>query len=599
MNKKIILPIGVVGSIISAGVAVSVVLSATGVAPLLNQEKVDCEFRNYDDSYLWDSSISLGSGIVYEGATPSRPDDSRYTYTFTGWDKSLDSVAEDTIFYAQYYQQLREYTVTFVNYNMEELYVDHVAAGHTAVYGGETPTRPNDDKLRYFFKGWDVSLDNILENTTVKALYDSQALEHAVTFKNWDEKILYVDYVTYGETAEYVGLDPVKKSNSSFDYVFIGWDKDLTNVTKDFETTATFEEKPIDFTVTFQNFDGTELYVDYVSSGGTADYFGPTPLRPSSNQYTYAFSGWNKPLTNVTGDMVCTAKFQSVIRQYSVTFRNYDNTLLEQKNIDYGSTAVYTGETPTRPDDEKYTYTFSGWDRDLSSVTEDIITLPLFDRELRTFLVVFLNYDGAFVYSQEVKYGYTAVFLGETPVKPSDSAGSYKFVGWDKELTNITEDTQTVAQYELVESTGGGGAQTVYYVQFVNYDETLLDGDIVNPGMAAVYHGNRTPSRAYDSSVNRYFYFSSWDKAAELNEVNRDMITYAQYTTNYGEFIVSFRNIKGELIYEDLVNRGNDAAYEGPLYDYLKTENKFAGWSKPLTNITESITVFPTWDYTV
>lgn len=45
--------------------------------------------------------------------------------------------------------------------------------------------------------------------------------------------------------------------------------------------------------------------------------------------------------------------------EYKVTFANYDDSVLFVDTVKAGETATYEGETPTRPADDEYTYTFS------------------------------------------------------------------------------------------------------------------------------------------------------------------------------------------------------------------------------------------------
>ena len=59
---------------------------------------------------------------------------------------------------------------------------------------------------------------------------------------------------------------------------------------------------------------------------------------------------------------------------YHVTFLNYDETLLYEVDVLEGTEAIYQGETPTRPDQDGFRFTFYGWDQDLSSITCDLIT---------------------------------------------------------------------------------------------------------------------------------------------------------------------------------------------------------------------------------
>ena len=63
---------------------------------------------------------------------------------------------------------------------------------------------------------------------------------------------------------------------------------------------------------------------------------------------------------------------------YHVTFVNYDETLLYEVDVLEGTEAIYQGEEPTKPEDKEFTYEFEGWDKDLSSITSDLITKAVF-----------------------------------------------------------------------------------------------------------------------------------------------------------------------------------------------------------------------------
>ena len=45
--------------------------------------------------------------------------------------------------------------------------------------------------------------------------------------------------------------------------------------------------------------------------------------------------------------------------------------MLQEDELDYGAVPEYRGETPTRPATAEFTYTFIGWDKRITAVTDD------------------------------------------------------------------------------------------------------------------------------------------------------------------------------------------------------------------------------------
>lgn len=117
--------------------------------------------------------------------------------------------------------------------------------------------------------------------------------------------------------------------------------------------------------VQFVDWDGSLISAQVVNDGEDA----VTPATPMSNRTGYIFKEWDSDFTNVQADLTITAQYTKV---YKVTFINWDQSeLLKLENLEEGTLPEYTGETPTRPEDNKYRYEFIYWSPDIVPVHED------------------------------------------------------------------------------------------------------------------------------------------------------------------------------------------------------------------------------------
>ena len=118
------------------------------------------------------------------------------------------------------------------------------------------------------------------------------------------------------------------------------------------------------YTVRWENYDGTLLEEDKnVKEGEEPTYDGATPTREATAEYSYTFAGWTPALEIVSKDITYTATYTSAERKYTITWKNYDGTVLEtDENVPYGVDPSYSGAAPTRAETTEYTYIFAGWD---------------------------------------------------------------------------------------------------------------------------------------------------------------------------------------------------------------------------------------------
>ena len=71
-------------------------------------------WKNYDGSTLeTDENVEYGSTPSYDGSTPTKLDDLQYTYTWSGWTPSIESVTSDAIYVATFSDTLVKAKISF------------------------------------------------------------------------------------------------------------------------------------------------------------------------------------------------------------------------------------------------------------------------------------------------------------------------------------------------------------------------------------------------------------------------------------------------------------------------------------------------------
>ena len=83
-----------------------------------------------------------------------------------------------------------------------------------------------------------------------------------------------------------------------------------------FTTTGTYT--PPTYTITFANWDGTELQSSQVEEGTLPEYTGATPVRPEDEQNTYSYNGWSTAIVAATADATYTATYTATPKSQGV-----------------------------------------------------------------------------------------------------------------------------------------------------------------------------------------------------------------------------------------------------------------------------------------
>ena len=85
----------------------------------------------------------------------------------------------------------------------------------------------------------------------------------------------------------------------------------------------------------------------------------------------YWTNAWEIAGTGATwkGPKTLTLYAHWIPKKYTVTWKNHDGSVLEtDTGVAHGTTPTYNGATPTKPEDENFTYTFNGWSPTVSAV---------------------------------------------------------------------------------------------------------------------------------------------------------------------------------------------------------------------------------------
>lgn len=197
--------------------------------------------------------------------------------------------------------------------------------------------------------------------------------------------------------------------------------------------------------------------VDY----GTVIVAPVNPDKVSDNVYSYSFASWQgfTAGTVVTGNVNFTAVYTSAYINYTVVFLAKD-----------GNTAIQTlaekhyGEAVTSPSAPDVTgCSFTGWTPAVSATVTGNATYTV-TYSLLNYSVIWKNYDGTVLDTDNVAYGTTPVYNGISPVKASDSLYNYVMSSWTPSVAVVTGNATYTAVFSArakIAINESGGSQIV------------------------------------------------------------------------------------------------------------------------------------------
>jgi len=441
--------------------------------------KYNITWKNGDDVLETDENQDYGTATAYNGATPTKATDDDYVYTFSKWKSSLNgnsynngstpTVAGETTYEAQY-TTTRRYAVTFNNYDGTQLARTIYTQGQTPTYDG-LPTRPRDYDGYFRFDGWKNSAGTkynvgaTLPAVTAKETYTAQYVYvtdmFTITLNNvdgngasWSGKFGEGSTPFYNKNNDDVPVTPAKEGDINHEYTFTGWTPALQPVTANATYTAQFEEHIRKYNITWI-IDGVST-TEKVEYGATPSHANPT--KDPTVAKTYTFTGWSPAITAVSGDATYTAQFSETTRKYDITWVIDGVSTTEQ--VAYGTKPTHVN--PTKDATAQYTYTFTGWDPAIATVSGDATYTAQFNCTVNKYPITWVDGDGNTIKTDQVEYGTVPNYTGSNPTKTSTAQYEYTFTNWDVTPVAVTGAATYTAQFSSTTRT--------YTIRFANVD---------------------------------------------------------------------------------------------------------------------------------
>ena len=336
------------------------------------------------------------------------------------------------------------------------------------------------------------------------------------------------------------------------------------------------EVVPATYTITWV-VEGQDNVTTTVEAGETPEYPYGTPVKSGDAQYTYTFAGWTPDVVPATADATYTATWTQTVNTYTITWDVDGETTTE--TYEYGATPVYPNGTPTKAADAQYTYTFAGWDPEITSVTGEQTYVATWTQTVNTYTITWVIDDA----TETETYEYGATPAHADPVKEG-----YTFNGWTPAITAVTGDATYTAQftvnkyrlsiYYLNQATGYAmpGATAVFadieYGAEYSYTSPAITGYHLVDEAQAVISGTM-PAQAVEVDV--YYAINTYTITWVVD--GQDNVTT---TVNHGETPV--------------YPNGTPTKEADAQYTY-----EFAGWTPNVTAATEDATYTATWNTTV
>ena len=305
-----------------------------------------------------------------------------------------------------------------------------------------------------------------------------------------------------------------------------------------------------------------------------------------AREVTIGTSGYTLNLQPGQGAFIVSANAKA-----TVTFKNWDGTVLQSDKVAYGETPVYTGATPTKDG-----YEFTGWSPAISAVTKDVTYTAQFAQRCT---VTFEDWDGTVLETRSV--------LGGNKVEPATvSNDPYIFKAWTKDgvafdfNTPITEDITLVATWQILVETTNPTTEKIYtYTSAADLSVTGTLNKSIGTKGDDWYQDDQGVN--YDGYYSMVFDLADGDYTATLKKINYSLyseVSFGLYTGIAGTISITINGQTCSTFVSDgfyvveingrnlNIHKMNEPA--NVLFTTMLTDAQYNGLEGLTLNITES-----------
>ncbi len=314
----------------------------------------------------------------------------------------------------------------------------------------------------------------------------------------------------------------------------------------------------------------------------------------NENKYTkegYSFQGWStknngvtefqdkaelKNLSSKNGDSI-TLYAVWEIKSYQITFLDYDKSIIQQDKLEYNSKIILP-ENPTRKG-----YTFKNWDKELSTVKENLTINALYD--IDSYDISYKLNDGIL---DKAPTNYNVE--SEDIIIPSPKKDGYSFIGW-----TTPDNKEPKIDYKISTGSIGDKELTANYepiTYYISYNSSEGQGEMEKQEFAynqtSKLNKNQFTKEGYtfigwSTSIDGDVMYNDESEISNLSSKDKDVITlYAKWEII--KLNVKYYDLFGALLKSETVEYGKKSVAPEDMFIDGYT---FEGWNPSLDVIRE------------